>query len=125
MSDVDKENLAPKSTPKTRCCSQCQQPNHDARNCPLNAGNRRQPKTAVTKSSGPTKKNLAQKKPSWENTLTNVIMGGAEETFVLLVIDLEHTGHGSYSSDLYKMSFPRMMGRFCSILTWTLELINC
>jgi len=72
-----------------------------------------------------TKKNLAQKKPSWENTLTNVIMGGAEETFVLLVIDLEHTGHGSYSSDLYKMSFPRMMGRFCSILTWTLELINC
>jgi hypothetical protein len=27
-------------------------------------------------------------------------MGGAEETFVLLVIDLEHTGHGSYYSDI-------------------------
>jgi hypothetical protein len=47
-----------------------------------------------------TKKNLAQKKPSWENTLTYAIMGGAKETFVLLVIDLEHTGHGSYYSDI-------------------------
>ena len=50
-----------------------------------------------------TKKNLAQKKPSWENTLTNAIMGGAKETFVLLVIDLEHTGHGSYSSDILQI----------------------
>ena len=30
-------------------------------------------------------------------------MGGAEETFVLLVIDLEHTGHGPYSSDILQI----------------------